>query len=77
MVYYPIGYENTEKMVRLSLIIKKEGQLMTNKDQENERLRKEVSHLRQQNLKLTVENEFVKKLNALVDARVKNRNPKK
>ena len=45
--------------------------------QENHRLKQENERLRQQNIKLKIENEFVKKLSALVDQRTKNRKPRK
>ena len=49
---------------------------MPKQDSEIERLKQEIQRLRQQNLKLTIENEFVKKLSVLVDQRTKNRKPR-
>ena len=49
---------------------------MKSKDQQIKELQKQVKELKQENLKLTVENEFVKKLSALVSQR-KNQKPKK
>ena len=61
-----------------NVVIKQKGRLpMPKQDPEIKRLKQENEHLRQQNLKLTVENEFIKKLTALVDRRTKNRKPRK
>ena len=61
----------------MSLTTRKDVRLIPKQDLEIERLKQEVQRLRQQNLKLTVENEFVKKLSALVDQLTKNRTPRK
>ncbi len=50
---------------------------MPKQDPEIARLKQEIQRLRQQNLKLKIENEFVKKLSVLVDQRTKNRKPRK
>ncbi|WEV43773.1 hypothetical protein OZX56_00625 [Lactobacillus sp. ESL0684] len=45
--------------------------------QENHRLKQRVKDLQEQNLQLTIENEYVKKLHVLVNQRTKNQKPKK
>ena len=44
----------------MSLITRKADHLMKSKDQQIQELQKQVKDLKRQNLKLTVENEFVK-----------------
>ncbi|RMC23749.1 hypothetical protein F5ESL0247_07320 [Lactobacillus sp. ESL0247] len=65
----------------MSLLNRKDALVMKAKNklikQENHRLKQENQALRQANLKLTIENEFVKKLHVLVNQRNKNQKPKK
>ena len=49
---------------------------MKSKDRQIKELQKQVKDLKQQNLKLTVENGFVKKLSALVYKRKKQKHQK-
>lgn len=53
----------------MSLITRKADHLMKSKDQQIQELQKQVKDLKRQTLKLTVENEFVKKLSAFVSQR--------
>ena len=53
----------------MSLITRKADHLMKSKDQQIQELQKQVKDLKRQTLKLTVENEFVKKLRAFVSQR--------
>ncbi|KRK07595.1 hypothetical protein FC52_GL001625 [Lactobacillus pasteurii DSM 23907 = CRBIP 24.76] len=50
---------------------------MKDKDKQIQELQKQIKDLEQENLKLTVQIEFVKKLDALVSQRTKNQKPKK
>lgn len=61
----------------MSLITRKADLPMKNKDKQIEELQRQIKDQKQKNLRLTVENEFVKKLNALVSQRTKNQQHKK
>lgn len=50
---------------------------MKDKDKQIQELQKQIKDLEQENLKLTVQIEFVKKLDTLVSQRTKNQKPKK
>ena len=61
-----------------NVINHKKGRLpMKDKDKQIQELQKQIKDLKQKNLKLTVENEFIKKLDALVSQRIKNQKRKK
>ena len=50
---------------------------MKDKDKQIQELQKQIKDLKQKNLRLTVENEFVKKLSALVSPRTENQQHKR
>ncbi|MBP2058682.1 regulator of replication initiation timing [Lactobacillus colini] len=61
----------------MSLIIRKTENPMQDKDKQIQELQKQIKNLKQKNLELTVENEFIKELDALVAQRTRNQKHKK
>lgn len=61
----------------MSLITRKADLPMKDKDKQIQELQKQIKDLKQKNLRLTVENEFVKKLSALVSPRTENQQHKR
>ena len=67
MAHLVFGLENIRKTGIMSLSNRKDDLLMkSSRNKELDKLKKENEELRRQNLKLTVENAFIKKLSALV-----------